>query len=209
MGKFVLKNFVIHGVLIDVSKLYTYSAKSLCNGKVSEMGDGAGNLGLHHHPHHRSVSSSNPSLLCGPLSLRLSLSSRRRVLSFSFSLFLFIWFEKIHKKKKKLNDVNFFFLFFLFHWSGFLLFLCLIYSRGLAAARDLSQGELILTVPKSALMTSQSLLKDEKLSVAVKRHTSLSSPQVFHNKLLFWTLFGCPENVGILEKNKHAPLNWA
>lgn len=127
MGKFVLKNFVIHGVLIDVSKLYTYSAKSLCNGKVSEMGDGAGNLGLHHQPHHRSVSSSNPSLLCGPLSLRLSLSSR---------------------------------------------------SRGLAAARDLSQGELILTVPKSALMTSQSLLKDEKLSVAVKRHTSLSSPQI-------------------------------
>ncbi|RVW19798.1 Protein SET domain group 40 [Vitis vinifera] len=41
-------------------------------------------------------------------------------------------------------------------------------GRGLAAARDLSQGELILTVPKSALMTSQSLLKDEKLSVAVK-----------------------------------------
>ena len=117
--------------------------------------------------------------------------------------------RKSTKKKKKLNDVNFFFLFFLFPWSGFLLFLCLIYSRGLAAARDLSQGELILTVPKSALMTSQSLLKDEKLSVAVKRHTSLSSPQVFHNKLLFWTLFGCPENVGILEKNKHAPLNWA
>ncbi|CBI27360.3 unnamed protein product, partial [Vitis vinifera] len=51
-------------------------------------------------------------------------------------------------------------------------------GRGLAAARDLSQGELILTVPKSALMTSQSLLKDEKLSVAVKRHTSLSSPQI-------------------------------
>lgn len=45
--------------------------------------------------------------------------------------------------------------------------------------RDLRKGELILRVPKSALMTRESLLKDEKLSVAVSRHPSLSSTQVF------------------------------
>ena len=81
------------------------------------------------------------------------------------------------------------------------------YRRGLAAARDLRKGELILKVPKSALMMSQTILEDEKLSVAVKRHTYLSSTQVFHYKLLVWTLFGCPENVEILEKNIHTQLN--
>jgi hypothetical protein len=51
-------------------------------------------------------------------------------------------------------------------------------SRGLGAVRDLRKGELILRVPKSALMTRESLLKDHKLSVAVNKHPSLSSIQV-------------------------------
>ncbi|KAF7135514.1 hypothetical protein RHSIM_Rhsim08G0021900 [Rhododendron simsii] len=42
-------------------------------------------------------------------------------------------------------------------------------GRGLAAARDLRKGELILRVPKSALMTRESLMRDEKLSVATLR----------------------------------------
>lgn len=50
--------------------------------------------------------------------------------------------------------------------------------RGLAAARDLRKGELILRVPKSALMTRESLMRDEKLSVAVNKYPSLSSTQV-------------------------------
>lgn len=53
--------------------------------------------------------------------------------------------------------------------------------------RDLRKGELILRVPKSALMTRESLLKDEKLSVAVSRHPSLSSTQV---SLYEWVLIG-------------------
>jgi hypothetical protein len=44
--------------------------------------------------------------------------------------------------------------------------------------RDLRKGELILRVPKSALMTRESLLKDHKLSLAVNKHPSLSSIQV-------------------------------
>ncbi|KAG5534400.1 hypothetical protein RHGRI_022500 [Rhododendron griersonianum] len=51
-------------------------------------------------------------------------------------------------------------------------------GRGLAAARDLRKGELILRVPKSALMTRESLMRDEKLSVAVNKYHSLSSTQV-------------------------------
>ncbi|GAB4855299.1 hypothetical protein Ancab_023918 [Ancistrocladus abbreviatus] len=52
-------------------------------------------------------------------------------------------------------------------------------GRGLAAARDLRKGELILRVPKSALMTRESLLgKDQQLSDAVKRYPSLSSTQI-------------------------------
>ncbi|GMH11287.1 hypothetical protein Nepgr_013128 [Nepenthes gracilis] len=52
-------------------------------------------------------------------------------------------------------------------------------GRGLAAARDLRKGELILRVPKSALMTKDSLLeKDRKLSDAIKRHHGLSSTQM-------------------------------
>ncbi|CAK9169804.1 unnamed protein product [Ilex paraguariensis] len=52
-------------------------------------------------------------------------------------------------------------------------------GRGLAAVRDLQKGELILRVPKSALMTTQRLMmEDQKLSVAVQKRPSLSSTQV-------------------------------
>ncbi|XP_059290788.1 protein SET DOMAIN GROUP 40 isoform X2 [Lycium ferocissimum] len=52
-------------------------------------------------------------------------------------------------------------------------------GRGLEAARDIRKGELILSVPKGALMTSQSLMmNDEVLSIAVKKHPTLSSTQI-------------------------------
>ncbi|XP_057971691.1 protein SET DOMAIN GROUP 40 isoform X1 [Malania oleifera] len=51
-------------------------------------------------------------------------------------------------------------------------------GRGLAAVRDLRKGELILRVPKSALLTRENLLKDENLSLTVKKHASLSSSQI-------------------------------
>ncbi|KAL8130519.1 hypothetical protein V2J09_019674 [Rumex salicifolius] len=58
-------------------------------------------------------------------------------------------------------------------------------GRGLAATRDLRRGELILRVPKGALMTRDSILeKDEKLSDAIKRHSSLSSTQMLAVLLL-------------------------
>lgn len=51
--------------------------------------------------------------------------------------------------------------------------------RGLGAARDLEKGELVLKVPKSALITRESLLlKDDKLSLALSTHRSLSPTQV-------------------------------
>ncbi|KAK9062131.1 hypothetical protein SSX86_019316 [Deinandra increscens subsp. villosa] len=57
-------------------------------------------------------------------------------------------------------------------------------GRGLCAARDLQKGELMLKVPKSALMTSQSLmLNDHRLSVSVSR-SSLSSTQILTVALL-------------------------
>lgn len=52
----------------------------------------------------------------------------------------------------------------------------------MGAARDLREGELLLKVPKSVLMTKESLLlKDEKLSLSVNdyAHHSLSPTQVF------------------------------
>ncbi|KAI8540961.1 hypothetical protein RHMOL_Rhmol08G0025800 [Rhododendron molle] len=58
-------------------------------------------------------------------------------------------------------------------------------GRGLAAARDLRKGELILRVPKSALMTRESLMRDEKLSVAVSKYPSLASTQIFTVCLLY------------------------
>lgn len=45
--------------------------------------------------------------------------------------------------------------------------------------RDLRRGEVILRVPKSALMTRESVMEDKKLYVAVNRHSSLSPAQVF------------------------------
>ncbi|OMO88849.1 hypothetical protein COLO4_20051 [Corchorus olitorius] len=51
-------------------------------------------------------------------------------------------------------------------------------GRGLAAVRDLTKGELVLKVPKSALITSQSLSNDVTLSAAFEAHPSLSAAQV-------------------------------
>ncbi|OVA14267.1 SET domain [Macleaya cordata] len=58
-------------------------------------------------------------------------------------------------------------------------------GRGLAAARDLRKHELILRVPKSALMTRESLmLSDQKLSLSIKRYPHLSSTQILSVCLL-------------------------
>ncbi|TYH94686.1 hypothetical protein ES332_A12G056700v1 [Gossypium tomentosum] len=52
-------------------------------------------------------------------------------------------------------------------------------GRGVAALRPISKGELLLKVPKSALITTDSLLsRDETLSLALKAHPSHSSTQV-------------------------------
>ena len=51
-------------------------------------------------------------------------------------------------------------------------------GRGLAAMRPISRGELLLKVPKSALITTDSLSKDETLCLALKAHPSLSPAQV-------------------------------
>lgn len=49
----------------------------------------------------------------------------------------------------------------------------------MAAVRELKKGELILRVPKSALMTSDSVLdKDHELAHAFNLHRKLSSTQV-------------------------------
>nr|XP_043632063.1 protein SET DOMAIN GROUP 40 isoform X2 [Erigeron canadensis] len=57
-------------------------------------------------------------------------------------------------------------------------------GRGLCAVRDIGKGELILRVPKSALMTSQSLvMNDVKLSMCVSK-SNLSSTQVLAVALL-------------------------
>jgi len=50
--------------------------------------------------------------------------------------------------------------------------------RGLGAVRDLRRGEIVLRVPKSALMTIDSVMEDKKLCFAVNRHSCLSSAQV-------------------------------
>ncbi|XVF71029.1 hypothetical protein PTKIN_Ptkin12aG0001900 [Pterospermum kingtungense] len=60
-------------------------------------------------------------------------------------------------------------------------------GRGLAALRPLSRGEMILKVPKSALITSHSLSKDLTLSLALKAHPYLSPPQVLTVCLLYET----------------------
>ncbi|KAL7192730.1 hypothetical protein ACSBR2_024531 [Camellia fascicularis] len=58
-------------------------------------------------------------------------------------------------------------------------------GRGLAAVRDLRKGELILRVPKSALITTQILLKDQPLSLSINKHPSLSSTQILTVCLLY------------------------
>ncbi|KAK8327676.1 hypothetical protein V6Z12_A11G198800 [Gossypium hirsutum] len=51
-------------------------------------------------------------------------------------------------------------------------------GRGVAALRPISKAELLLKVPKSALITTDSLLsRDETLSLALKAHPSYSSTQ--------------------------------
>ncbi|CAA3014580.1 SET DOMAIN GROUP 40 [Olea europaea subsp. europaea] len=58
-------------------------------------------------------------------------------------------------------------------------------GRGLAAVRDVMKGELVLRVPKEALMTSESLRsKDQKLSAALCKYQKLSSNQVLAVSLL-------------------------
>nr|GEY73803.1 protein SET domain group 40 [Tanacetum cinerariifolium] len=57
-------------------------------------------------------------------------------------------------------------------------------GRGLCAVRDVDKGELILKVPKSALMTSQSLMSnDHTLSLSLSK-ISLSSTQILTVALL-------------------------
>ncbi|XP_058744788.1 protein SET DOMAIN GROUP 40 [Vicia villosa] len=59
-------------------------------------------------------------------------------------------------------------------------------GRGLGAVRNLRRGELILKVPKSALMTTNSVvMEDKKLFLAVNRHSSLSSVQILTVCLLY------------------------
>ncbi|KAK8954034.1 Protein SET DOMAIN GROUP 40 [Platanthera zijinensis] len=50
-------------------------------------------------------------------------------------------------------------------------------GRGLAAARDLRKGNLLLRVPKAALLTNQRVLQDENLAYCMKKHPNLSSSQ--------------------------------
>ncbi|KAJ4828805.1 hypothetical protein Tsubulata_010821 [Turnera subulata] len=49
-------------------------------------------------------------------------------------------------------------------------------GRGLGAVRDIRRGELVLKVPKSALLTRESLLKDKTLASALSNCSSLLSP---------------------------------
>ncbi|KAJ6368042.1 hypothetical protein OIU78_000589 [Salix suchowensis] len=60
-------------------------------------------------------------------------------------------------------------------------------GRGLAAVRDIKKGELVLRVPKSVLITRDSLLKDEKLCSFVNNSTysSLSPTQILTVCLLY------------------------
>ncbi|XP_024027484.1 protein SET DOMAIN GROUP 40 [Morus notabilis] len=58
-------------------------------------------------------------------------------------------------------------------------------GRGLAAARPLRRGELVLRVPKSALMTRESLSKDQRFSIVVNAPSSLSPIQILIVGLLY------------------------
>ncbi|KAL0396171.1 UNVERIFIED_CONTAM: protein SET DOMAIN GROUP 40 [Sesamum calycinum] len=58
-------------------------------------------------------------------------------------------------------------------------------GRGLAAARGIRKGELILRVPKAALVTSDCLISsDQKLSAALGKYPLLSSTQILSIALL-------------------------
>ncbi|KAL0912839.1 hypothetical protein M5K25_016248 [Dendrobium thyrsiflorum] len=50
-------------------------------------------------------------------------------------------------------------------------------GRGLAASRNLRMGELILRVPRAALLTKQNVLHDEKLASCMNKHPNLSPSQ--------------------------------
>ncbi|ESW13964.1 hypothetical protein PHAVU_008G241400 [Phaseolus vulgaris] len=58
-------------------------------------------------------------------------------------------------------------------------------GRGLGAVRDLRRGEIVLSVPKSALMTRENVMEDKKLCFAVNRHSCLSSAQILIVCLLY------------------------
>ncbi|EEF29592.1 protein SET DOMAIN GROUP 40 [Ricinus communis] len=58
-------------------------------------------------------------------------------------------------------------------------------GRGLGAARDLKKGELVLRVPKSALLTKDSFLKDGLLLSAINNHSALSPTQTLTVCLLY------------------------
>ncbi|KAJ0232664.1 Protein SET DOMAIN GROUP 40 [Hirschfeldia incana] len=59
-------------------------------------------------------------------------------------------------------------------------------GRGLGAVRELRKGELVLKVPRNALLTTESLLaKDENLRDSINLHRSLSSTQVLSVCLLY------------------------
>lgn len=94
----------------------------------------------------------------------LSLPGRRRVRIFFFSLLTVLRLHgrgggEIPKPDLKPSKIS----------------LC---RRGLAAARDLEKGERVLRVPKAALLTSESVLADERLAAGVKRRPQLSAAQV-------------------------------
>ncbi|CAL9230627.1 unnamed protein product [Arabidopsis halleri] len=59
-------------------------------------------------------------------------------------------------------------------------------GRGLGAVRELKKGELVLKVPRNALMTTETMVaKDRKLNDAVILHGSLSSTQILSVCLLY------------------------
>lgn len=76
--------------------------------------------------------------------------------------------------------------------------------RGLAAAREVKRGEVVLKVPRSALMTRESLLKDEKFALLVKKYHNLSSNQVgyfvcffFLQNVLIWKLLAIVKLISV------------
>lgn len=62
--------------------------------------------------------------------------------------------------------------------SDFLFLILFVNRRGLGAARELRRGELVLSVPKVALLTTESVLLDPKISSLMERHKHLSPVQV-------------------------------